>query len=105
MYEPLGGPSATGGVTFSFTIGGCVLSGVFTVDGHFTQGLLGNYCSDSGGTLSVAGHSLNWVNSAETWALSGGGAGALKVTANTAARQSCLTGATSFTFSGQFSTF
>lgn len=94
-------PSASGGVTFNFTVGACVVSGAGSVGGSFTANAVGNYCGHSTGTVSVpTAGSLSWVSAGSVLALTGAGGGVVVAVPDAVSGQSCVTGATSFRVAG-----
>ena len=105
VYHATLGPSATGLVTFNFTIGGCLVSGATTIYGTYTTNNLGNFCEHSTGKVAIGPDVLDWVQVGNTWTFSGShGGGSFVVEANRAAGQSCVSGATQFLFTGLIST-
>ncbi|MBW3536209.1 MAG: hypothetical protein KY395_00380 [Actinobacteria bacterium] len=99
------GPSASGPVTFTFTVGACLVGGDTTVNGTFSANPVGNYCEYSTGTVTTGTDILNWVNAGYVWTFTGThGGGVLVVVPNSFGGQSCVTGATDFLFVGSIST-
>lgn len=103
VFHPTLGPSATGSVTFTFVVGGCVLSGTTTFNGAFSGSA--NYCGNSTGRVTLDGHLGNWVSVGSVWVFTGAGlAGVLNVDPDALAGQSCVSGATSFRWTGSIET-
>lgn len=104
VYHMGFGPSATGAVVFTFTVGGCVIGSGTVFSATFSANPVGNYCEYSTGTAGIGPDSLDWTNVGYVWTFSGShGGGVLVVVPNSAAGQSCMTGATEFLFTGLIS--
>ncbi|HEX7168509.1 MAG TPA: hypothetical protein VF230_16125 [Acidimicrobiales bacterium] len=102
VYYPGLGPSATGTVTFTFTIGGCNQGHSNTANGNFTAGVAGagNFCGSSTGDVSIDHHNGSWTSAGSMLVLSGGINGAVNAVPNATKGDSCTSGANDFLVTG-----
>lgn len=109
VFYPTFGGSASGGVTFNFTVGTCVVSGANTVGGEFRGNLVGNYCGHSTGRVTLPdGSVLDWVSAASVLVFTSAtgtphvGGGVVVAVPDALSGQSCAStsGATTFRVAG-----
>lgn len=62
VYFPTFGPSASGSLSISFVIGGCLEHYSSNMSAAFTPHFFGNSCLSSEGEGTIDGHSFKWLS-------------------------------------------